>query len=135
MSDIKLTIPVEVENQKLYIEGVNSGNNPRVIADSENYLYMKFSFSGEWVEPGYALFRHGGNGVVEVELDGGGCYVPREVIKSPGFFVSAYCKSGDTLITTEAKMIHVGASGYAADPVPPPENTDKDNIFMEIGKF
>lgn len=129
---MNLIIPVEVENQKLYIEGVNSANNPRVIADSENYLYVKFKFSGDWAEPGYALFRHGGtSSVVEVELDGGGCYVPREVIKSPGFFVSAYCKSGEILITTEAKMIYVGASGYKADPVMP----EGKNTFMEIGKF
>lgn len=88
----------------------------KVVADSKNYLKAKFHFqSDEWKEQiCYALFKWQGETYKKIlgadeEVDFDECYVPEEVIHSPGFTVSCYC--GDRITTNEVR-VDVTSSGY-----------------------
>jgi len=131
-----------VNGQKIYFDEKN-----KTVADSRQYLYAAFEFSGEWQNPKIALFsaikpdRTGKTGrksksikPTAVELDeNDGCYVPSNVIKSPGFYVSAYCADGEKFITADKRKVNVSPSGYSEkssppdlpDPLNPPDSQDE----------
>jgi len=77
------------------------------VADSRNYLTAEFEFSDEWTGGIAAVFTRDGK-PQQVLLTDGKCTVPCEVIKAPGFYVSAFC--GD-LITADDVYIKVKAAG------------------------
>ena len=77
------------------------------VADSKNYLTAEFEFSDEWTGGIAAVFTRDGK-PYQVLLTDGKCTVPWEVIKAPGFYVSAFC--GD-LITADDVYINVKAAG------------------------
>ena len=87
-----------------------------IIADSRNYLIARFNFNTEeWADRiVYALFTYNKKTYkmilgADERLAANECFVPYEVIHSPGFTVSCYC---DTRITTNPVSIKVKASGY-----------------------
>lgn len=77
------------------------------VADSKNYLTAEFEFSDEWTGGIVAVFTRDGK-PQQALLTNGKCTVPWEVIKAPGFYVSAFC--GD-LITADDVYIKVKAAG------------------------
>lgn len=77
------------------------------VADSKNYLTAEFEFSDEWTGGIVAVFTRDGK-PQQALLTDGKCTVPWEVIKAPGFYVSAFC--GD-LITADDVYIKVKAAG------------------------
>ena len=94
----------------------------KVVADSQNYLKVHFTFTDEWTGTKTALFKHKHQkqsyAAILDETDS--CIVPHEVIKSGCFYISAIC--GD-LITANNVLIEVDDSGYNAgatlsDPTP-----------------
>jgi len=111
-----LTIKFDVINQIIYYLEENE-----IVADSLQYLYAQFSFTGDWINPIYALFYTGvGSTPVQIQLDNdNGCLVPAEMIKPPHFYVSLYCGGKIKLITTKKQKVNVKPSGYSDKPVPP----------------
>jgi len=110
-----LTIEFTVNGQRIYFEEKN-----KVVADSRQYLYAVFNFSSEWKNPIFALFSTDANTnkSIGVQLDeNNGCYVPFEVIKAPGFYVSVYCVDGEKFITADKRKVNVSQSGYSSDGV------------------
>ena len=77
------------------------------VADSKNYLTAEFEFSDEWTGGIVAVFTRDRK-PQQALLTDGKCTVPREVIKAPGFYVSAFC--GD-LITADDVYIKVKSAG------------------------
>lgn len=110
----------------------------KVVADSRNYLKAKFHFqSDEWKEQiCYALFTWQGGTYKKIlgadeDVDFDECYVPEEVIHSPGFTVSCYC--GDRITTNEVR-VDVSASGYRENILnqkETPSVTDQANSLMK----
>ena len=97
------------------------------IADSVMFEKISFIFPKSW--NGYAktaVFKNGGT-TVSVVLDSDStlctgeneCYVPYEVIKAPGFTVSAFGISGNSRATSSQARINVVESGYGEGDVPP----------------
>lgn len=91
-----------------------------VVADSINYLYATFSFSGDWNQAKTAIFRKLITGEAYEEiLTEDRCLVPYQVLIGPGdFTVSVY--SGN-LHTANTALINLCPSGYTEDVVPPTE--------------
>lgn len=89
----------------------------RLVADSKKYLVAKIAFeSDEWKSGKlvYVLFSHKGKTYKKIlgadkELGFDECYIPAEVIKTPGFTMSMVC---DDRITTNEIMIKLEPSGY-----------------------
>ena len=104
-----------IKNQILSQERAQQSLN--LVADSKKYLVAKFSFlSDEWKSGKlvYVLFTHKNKTYKRIlgsdkELGFDECYIPAEVIKAPGFTMSAVC--GDR-ITTNELMINLLPSGY-----------------------
>lgn len=101
----------------------------KIVADSKNYLKAKFHFqSQEWEgQICYALFTYQGKTWKKIlgaedGVDFNECYVPEEVIHSPGFMVSCYC--GDRITTNEVR-IDIISSGYT-------ENIVNQNITPSV---
>lgn len=101
------------------------------IADSVMYEKIRFKFPDCW--SGYTktvVFRNGET-LLNVILNGDNrlctgkdeCYIPYEVIKSPGFTVSVFGTLGESRITTSQASVKVRESGFAngdspSDPSP-----------------
>ena len=101
------------------------------IADSVMYEKISFNFPDCW--SGYTktvVFRNGET-LLNVILNGDDrlctgkdeCYIPYEVIKSPGFTVSVFGTLGESRITTSQASVKVRESGFAngdspSDPSP-----------------
>ncbi len=96
-----------------------------VVADSQNYLTAKFTFTEEWVGDIIAIF---GNGVkyYNVILSDNVCTIPWEVIKTPFFTVSVVC--GDR-ITANSIRVRVEKSGYTNGEMPKPPTPD---VYSQI---
>ncbi|MCL2816222.1 MAG: hypothetical protein FWD23_16640 [Oscillospiraceae bacterium] len=106
-----LVLEFTVDGQKIYYDEKN-----KTVADSKQYLCAVFNFSGEWQNPKFALFSSGKKSKVPIAVkldENDGCYVPHEVIKSPGFYVSAYCADDEKLITADKRWVNVSPSGYS----------------------
>ena len=117
MNKANLTLNFTVSGQRIYYH-----EHFNVVADSVNYLYVKFKFSVDWkTDPKYALFYGSDKTAppVEVLLVNNTCYVPWEIIRSPYFFISLYTSNENKRITTELFKIPVLQSGYSKDTVSP----------------
>ena len=125
MNNANMILTFTVSGQRIYYY-----ENFNIVADSINYLYVKFKFSSDWrINPKYALFYSSDKNAppVEVQLVNNSCYAPSEIIRSPCFFISMYAATENRRITTELFKIPVLQSGYSANTVQPvfptPENT------------
>lgn len=112
-----MTLLFYVNNQTLSLH--DSQKNIKVVADSKNYLKVRFMFqTEEWEKDAmlYALFTHKGKTYkkylgMESGTEWNECFVASEVIKTGNFMVSVFSESED-LITTNSVSIPVVASGY-----------------------
>ncbi|MBO4468700.1 MAG: leucine-rich repeat protein, partial [Clostridia bacterium] len=101
-----------------------------VISDSNRYLAIEFSFNSVWqTKTKVAVFKKGETEFQVVFSDGNSmylgnnkCYVPSEVIKSPGFSVSIYGVESNVVITSNEVDVPVEESGTTnlepAEPTP-----------------
>lgn len=113
-------------------------DNLNIIADSQNYLIARFNYvSDEWKDRlVYALFTYNKQTYkmilgADERLEANECFVPAEVIHSPGFTVSCYCESR---ITTNVVQIKVKSSGYTdkiANQEATPTIMDQMNNYMK----
>lgn len=123
-----MTLLFYVNNQTLSL--APGQENIEIVADSKNYLKVKFVFqTKEWKTSAlkYALFSQGGKtykkylGIEDNTLPDE-CYVAPEVIKAGGFTVSVFCED---LITTNTVNIAVKQSGYT-------ENIENQQITPNV---
>lgn len=111
-----------------------------VVADSVKYLMANFTFSDDW--EGYSktvIFNnYSNNKILTVTLIDGDslylgdntCYIPHEVIESPGFSISVFGVKDESVITTNEKNIVVKESGYKRGETPEePTPTDVERII------
>lgn len=114
----------EIKGQKI------TTHQDTVVADSVNFLAVKFEFSKEW--DGYtktAVYSIPEKEIsVYIVLDDATNYcvgentflVPFEVIYEPGFYISVFGVKDDSRITSNESFIEVIKSGYKS--AQPPEN-------------
>ena len=117
MGNASRTLNLTVSGQRIYFY-----DRFDVVADSINYLHVKFSFSTGWrADPKYALFygadRH--DPPVEVMLADNACFVPPEMLRSPCFHISVYAADKNRRITTDLFKIPVLQSGFSERTAPP----------------
>lgn len=111
-----------------------------VVSDSVEYLIASFTFSDDW--DGYSrtvIFSNDSNNKVlivtltdgdSLYLGNNRCYVPHEVIESPGFSISVFGIKDKSVITTDKKNIVVRESGYKRGEIPEePTPTDVERII------
>jgi hypothetical protein len=98
------------------LKSADSNENKYLVADSKQYLIATFVYkTNEWNDiPVTALFTYNNKTYAKILGSDDGlalnqCYIPSEVIKSPGFSVSICC--GD-LITTDEVSVKIYKSGY-----------------------
>lgn len=96
------------------------------VANSENYLFAKFSFSEEWQGTKTAIFNNGT--AYSVILENDSCLVPWEVITANGFSVSVFCGNR---ITANTAYVMVIPSGYVEGETPVPPSPTVYNQLME----
>jgi len=112
-----LTLEFIVNGQRIFFP-----EQYNVVADSKNYLCVKFKFSPDWNNsPKFALFYTSNLNAppIEVQLKKDWCYVPEKVIAAPCFFISLYTVTKEKRITTEKLKIPVLRSGFSEETVPP----------------
>ena len=110
-----------------------------IVADSRNYLIAHFEWeTDEWKDKLiYVLFTHKKQTYqvvlgMDARLPVNECYVPNEVINTPGFTVSCHC--GD-LITTNPVQINLKSSGYTDDVIEnTPTNPETNEIYIVNGE-
>ena len=113
-----MTLQIYVNGQEISLSP--SQKNKKFIADSKNYLKVKFNLQSEEWKNGkltYALFSHAGKTYkkilgVEEGCGTNECYVAPEVIKGNNFQVALF---NDDLITTNNLTINIDPSGYTSD--------------------
>ena len=113
-------------------------DNLHIVADSKNYLIARFNFNtDEWKDRlVYALFTYKNNTYkmilgADKNLAYNECYVPAEVVHSPGFTVSCYC---DNRITTNPVQVKIKNSGYTekiANQTATPTVMEQMNEYMK----
>ena len=102
------------------------------ISDGVKFETVRFKLPKSW--NGYqktAVFKGGANQTLNVVLNPENdlciseneCYIPHEVLKAPGFKLSVFGVSGESVATTTEAEIKVLQSGYAegdepSDPTP-----------------
>lgn len=102
----------------------------KVVENSKNYLYCKFSFSDEWETiTKTAIFISAKGEVFNVILEDDACLIPWEVIKYPHFSISVF---GGDLITANKVVIPVVKSGYAEGETPSEPTPD---VYEQIIKM
>lgn len=118
-----MRIEVCVVNQRVFIK-----ENEYIVNDSANYLYCHFCFSDDWQGQKTAIFKTADkNEIYHVLIDENeACPVPSEVLKSDGFYVSAFC--GD-LITSDEVFVKTEKSGYAEGGAPDEPTPD---VYTQI---
>lgn len=101
-----------------------------VVSDSVRFLKVKFNFNNTWDDKAkVAVFKYDSHEYMVIFTAGNSmylgdntCFVPQEVIKHPGFSVSAYGTKEQSVITTNEATIDVEESGYGdilpAEPTP-----------------
>lgn len=110
-----MTLLLYVNNQTLSLSPTQK--NVKIVADSKNYLKVRFIFqTTEWRKGDllYALFTYKGKTYkkylgVEPGAEWNECFVAPEVIKPGKFEVSVY---SEDLITTKPISMPVDSSGY-----------------------
>ena len=80
-----------------------------VASDSIDYRKCQFTFSDDWTEQPFAIFKGSGKCIKQMIVNGE-CFIPWEVLENPGY-VYVSCFSGYRITTTIAK-IYVNDSGY-----------------------
>jgi hypothetical protein len=121
MNGANLTLSFTVIGQRIFHR-----EHFNVVADSINYLYVKFKFDTDWrTDPKYALFYGADRDAppVEVLLVNNACYAPPEIIRSPCIYLSLYAVNENRRVTTELFKIPVLQSGFSADTVQPDSNS------------
>ncbi len=101
-----------------------------VVSDSVRFLKVKFNFNNTWDDKAkVAVFKYDSHEYMVIFTAGNSmylgdntCFVPQEVIKHPGFSVSAYGTKEQSVITTNEATVDVEESGYGdilpAEPTP-----------------
>ena len=97
-----------------------------IVSDSVMHETVSFKFPKEW--DGYAKTAVFGYDTAVYNIPLGAdkemcisdteCYIPSEVIKAPGFTVSAFAVKGDSRATAMQTFVNVEASGYSLGDVP-----------------
>lgn len=101
----------------------------RVVADSKNYLYARFSFSDSWQGLTKTAVFTGADGTsYHMLLEDDGCLIPAEVIKPTRFLISVF--GGDRL-TTDQAVVEVEASGCVDGITPPVPTPDIYTQFVD----
>lgn len=110
------------------------------VSDSVKYETIRFSFPKSWKDyVKTATFKNDG-AVVSVLLEKGNalvvaeneCYIPREVLKYPGFSVSVFGNEGETLATTASGFVQVIKSGYEQGKTPGEPTPDTYSQVLEV---
>lgn len=102
-------------------------DNEKVVRDSQNYLYINFSFSEDWTGTKTAVFKGKSGNAFNVLIDeNGSCLVPWEVLTEEYFEVSAFC--GD-LITANVVKVFTIESGYT---IGEESRTPTPDIYAQI---
>lgn len=83
--------------------------DPSPASDNINHLQAAFTFSEEWTETPFAIFKGSGACIKQMIVDGV-CMVPWEVLTDPGY-VYVSCFAGQR-ITSNIAQFYVNASGY-----------------------
>ncbi len=113
-------IRASIFERKLMIE-------ERIIADSVKFETVKFTFPESWneYEKTVVFSNDAGtqlNVVLSVEnslcVGEDECYIPYEVIKSPGFSISVFGIKDESVATTTKEFIRVIESGYTLGDTP-----------------
>lgn len=84
-------------------------DNENVVRDSQNYLYVHFDFSAEWIHEKTAVFAYKDEAYNVLLDENDECLVPWEILKHEYFEVSVFC--GD-LITANVVKVFAITSGY-----------------------
>lgn len=101
-----------------------------IVADSIKYLAVRFNFSDEWKgTKKTVVFLYDGYSYNVLLDENEIAIVPHEVIKSPGFNLSAYGTNNGMRITTNTCKVSVIKSGYCEGETPP-EPTQ--NVYEQI---
>lgn len=112
-----------------------------VVSDSVKYLTVRFEFSKEW--DGYLktamFFGEDGSSYIVPMLEGNSmylgedtCYIPYEVIKSPGFELSVFGTRDGSIITADKAAVQVKESGYCEGEAPREPTINEYNQLMEV---
>lgn len=93
--------------------------DPSPASDNIDHLTASFTFSDDWTEQPFAIFKGSGACIKQMIVDGQ-CVVPWEVLADPGY-VYVSCFAGQR-ITSNMVSFYVNASGYCtnADDEHPP---------------
>ena len=111
-----------------------------VVSDSIKYEKMKFVFHNEWDSfEKTAVFSHDGNTysiVLNSEnnlcTDADECYIPFEVLKTPGFTVSVFGLCGTRRVTSTRAIVKVLESGYEEGDTPNEPTPDAYDQIIQI---
>ena len=93
----------------------------QVVADSINYLRLKFYFTEDWTGLKTVLFKHlSDETIYQVILDDdNSCLVPHEVIKDGSFDVSVFCGFRITANSVRIEVIGTMFTEEGAEPTDP----------------
>lgn len=83
--------------------------DPSPASDNIDHLTASFSFTDDWTEQPFAIFKGSGACIKQMIVDGQ-CVVPWEVLADPGY-VYVSCFAGQR-ITSNIVSFYVNASGY-----------------------
>ena len=86
--------------------------DPSPASDNIDHLTASFSFSDDWTEQPFAIFK-GSGACIKQMITNGQCTVPWEVLADPGY-VYVSCFAGQR-ITSNMVSFYVNASGYCTD--------------------
>lgn len=111
----KNMIKANIYEKELFIEGC-------AVSDSVKFDTVKFSFPESWqIYEKTVVFSNDAGTQLNVLLNPQNslcvgeneCYIPHEVLKSPGFSISVFGIKDDRVATTTKKFVKVIESGYA----------------------
>ena len=83
--------------------------DPSPASHNIDHLQAAFTFSDEWTEQPFAIFKGSGKCIKQMIVNGV-CMVPWEVMQEPGY-VYVSCFAGE-LITSNIASVYINASGY-----------------------
>lgn len=121
-------------------EQIITHTNPekKVVANSQNYLYAKFTFSEDWLGvKKTALFKKvdiyskATGKAYKMLLENDMCRVPHEVIENPAFQVSVF--GGDRITANRAEIVVI-KSGYEEGTTPEEPTPDIYTQILGVSK-
>lgn len=83
--------------------------DPSPASDNIDHLTASFTFSDDWTETPFAIFK-GSGACIHVMIVNGVCTVPWEVLQNPGY-VYVSCYAGQR-ITSNIASVYINDSGY-----------------------